>query len=89
MTPSPVVNLIPIVLIFFIMYFLIIRPQAKQQKAVEKMQSNLKKHDEVVTTGGIHGTILNVKEETLTLRVDDNARIEVDKTAIARLVKEG
>lgn len=89
MTPNPVANLIPIVLVFFIMYFLLIRPQAKQQKETARMQSKLKKNDEVVTVGGIHGTIVNVKESVVTLRVDDNVRLDVDKTAITRLVKEG
>ena len=86
---NPVINLVPIVLIFCVMYFLLIRPQAKQQRAVAKMQAALKKNDVVVTIGGIHGTIVNVKEDTVTLRVDDNVRMDVDKTAIARLVKAG
>lgn len=89
MTPNPIANLIPIVLIFFIMYFLLIRPQAKQQKETARMQAALKKNDVVVTNGGIHGTVVNVKEDVVTLRVDDNVRLDVDKTAIARLVKKG
>lgn len=89
MNPGPFVNLLPIVLIFLVMYFLLIRPQARQQKELAGMQSKLKKNDEIVTTGGIHGVVANVKEKTLTLRVDDNVRLEVDKTAVARLVKEG
>ena len=89
MPPNPIVNLLPIVLIFFVMYFLLIRPQAKQQKELAKMQAGLKKNDEVVTIGGVHGTVVNLKEETVTLRVDDNVRLEVDKTAVARRVKEG
>ena len=86
---EPLVNLIPIVLIFFVMYFLLIRPQAKQQKETAKMQAGLKKNDEVVTIGGIHGTVVNVKDEIVTLRVDDNVRMDVDKSAIARRMKEG
>ena len=88
MSPAAV-QFIPIVLIFFVMYFLLIRPQAKQQKETARMQANLKKNDTVVTFGGIHGTVVNVKEDTVTLRVDDNVRLEVDKSGIARLVKEG
>ncbi len=86
---NPLVNLFPIVLIFFVMYFLLIRPQSQQQKETAKMQAALKKNDAVVTFGGVHGTVVNVKEETVTLRVDDNVRLEVDKSAIARLVKGG
>ncbi len=87
MAPNPLLNLMPIVLIFFVMYFLLIRPQAQQQKRTAKMQANLKKNDGVVTYGGIHGTVVNIKQDTVTLRVDDNVRLEVDKTAVARLEK--
>ena len=80
-------NLLPIVLIFLVMYFLLIRPQSQQQKQTAKMQAGLKKNDGVVTYGGIHGTVVNVKQETVTLRVDDNVRLEVDKSAISRLEK--
>lgn len=89
MAPNPIINLVPIVLVFFVMYFLLIRPQTKQQQAQARMQAALKKNDEVVTLGGIHGTVVNVKEDVVTLRVDDNTRIDVDKTAITRRVKEG
>ena len=89
MNPSPLMNLMPIFLIFGVMYFLLIRPQMKQQRELSQMQAKLKKNDEVITTGGIHGTIANIKDRTITLRVDDNVRLEVDKTAVTRLVKEG
>ncbi len=79
----------PILLIFLVMYFVLIRPQQKQQKDTAAMQAKLKKNDEVVTIGGLHGTVVNVKESVVTLRVDDNMRVDVDKTAVARLVKEG
>ena len=79
----------PIFLIFGVMYFLLIRPQMKQQRELAQMQAKLKKSDEVVTTGGIHGTIANIKDRTVTLRVDDNVRLEVDRNAVTRLVKEG
>ena len=82
-------QLLPFLLIFAVMYFLLIRPQMNQQKEMSQMQSKLKKNDEVVTTGGIHGTVVNVKESVVTLRVDDNVRMDVDKDSISRLVKEG
>ncbi|MBI3332875.1 MAG: preprotein translocase subunit YajC [Candidatus Omnitrophica bacterium] len=88
MNPNPLVNLFPVILIFFIMYFILIRPQKKQQRELEKMQGSLKKNDAVVTYGGIHGIVVNVKEGTVTVRVDDNVRLEVDKTAIARVEKQ-
>ena len=80
-------NFVPLILIFVIFYFLLIRPQKQQQKQHQQMITELKKNDEVVTASGIHGTIVNVKETTFILRIDDNARIEVDKTAVGRLVK--
>lgn len=80
-------NLFPLVLIFFIFYFIMIRPQQKQQQEYKKMLENLKKNDQIVTAGGIHGTIVNVKEKTLVIRVDDNTRLEIDKSAVGRLEK--
>lgn len=89
MNPGPLTQLFPLILIFGVMYFLMIRPQMKQQKELAQMQSRLKKNDEVVTSGGIHGTVVNVKDGVVTLRVDDNTRVDVDKNCIGRLVKEG
>ena len=85
--PSPLAGLVPIFLIFAIFYFLLIRPQQKQQKQHQQMLSRLTKNDEVVTNGGIHGTIVNVDEETVTLRVDDNTRIKFQKNTISYVKK--
>jgi len=81
-------NLFPIILIFGIFYFLLIRPQQKQKIEYEKMLSSLKKNDEVVTTGGIHGTIINVKDDTFILKIDDNVKIEINKNAVAYVKKQ-
>lgn len=83
--PNPLFNLLPIVVIFIIFYFLLIRPQKKQQDEHKKMIAGLKKNDEVVTAGGIHGTIMNVKDHTVTLKVDDNVKVEVQKSSIATM----
>lgn len=81
--------LVPMIAIFAIMYFLIIRPQNKRQKELATRVSTLKTGDKVVTTGGIHGIVANVKEgATLSLKIADNVKIEVDKTAIASVEKE-
>ena len=82
-------QLFPMLLIFGVMYFMLIRPQMKQQKDLARMQAALKKNDEVVTAGGMHGTVVNVKDGVVTLRVDDNVRIDVDRSAVSRRVKEG
>ncbi|MBU4311281.1 MAG: preprotein translocase subunit YajC [Candidatus Omnitrophica bacterium] len=85
--PNAIASLMPIIFIFGIFYFLLIRPQQKKQKDQEKMIGELKKNDEVVTNGGIHGTIVNVKDATFTLRIDDNVKIEINKNAVTYLKK--
>jgi len=85
---SPLLNLMPIILIFIIFYFLLIRPQKKTQDEHKKMVQGLKKNDEVITSGGIHGTIVNVKDNTVTLRVDDNVKIEVQKNSISTIKRK-
>lgn len=84
---SPLVNLFPLVIIFVIFYFLLIRPQKNKEKEHQKMISALNKNDEVVTSSGIHGTIVNVKDKTVTLRVDDNVKLEMEKSCIAYVKK--
>ncbi len=84
-TVSPLVNLLPALFLFLIMYLLLIRPQQRRQQELNQLIAGLKKHDEVVTVGGVHGTIINLREQTVILRVDDNVKMEVDKTAIVRL----
>ncbi len=85
---NPIASFLPLILIFVVFYFLLIQPQQKQKKQHEQMIKNLGKNDEVVTSGGIHGTILNVKETTVVLRVDDNAKLEVEKYSIAAVTKK-
>ncbi len=84
---SPLMSLMPIALIFVIFYFLLIRPQKKSQKDHAKMITELAKNDDVVTSGGIHGTIVNIQDDVVTLRVDDNAKIKIQKSAVSRLKK--
>ncbi len=78
-------QLITIALIIVVFYFLLIRPQKKQQQQHRDMLASLKKNDEVITIGGIHGTIANVKDATVTLKVDENVKIEVQKSSIASI----
>jgi len=85
--PNAIASLMPIIFIFGIFYFLLIRPQQKKQKEHEKMAQELKKNDEVVTNGGIHGTVVNVKDDTLILRIDENVKVEINKKAVAYLKK--
>jgi len=85
--PGPLAMLVPFAMMFLIFYVLVFRPQSKARKAHEQMVKGLKKHDEVVTSGGLFGTVVNVKPEAITLRIDENVRVEVEPSAITRLVK--
>ena len=88
-TGSLLVSMLPILLIFVIFYFFIIRPQNKKQKETDKMIAALKKGDKVVTIGGIHGTVAQTKEKTVIVKVDDNAKIEFSRSAIASVTVQG
>jgi preprotein translocase subunit YajC len=86
--PLLTLPIIPYLLIFLIFYFLVIKPQRTKQKEHRDMLGNLKKNDEIVTTGGIHGTVVLIKDKTVVVRVDDNVKIEFDKEAIATVTKQ-
>jgi preprotein translocase subunit YajC len=78
---------IPFIFIFVIMYFVMFRPQKKRQQEQQRLISSLKTGDRVVTNAGIHGLIANVKETTVMLKVADNVKLEVEKSAIASVLK--
>lgn len=71
-------------LIFVVMYFFMIRPQRKQQKELAEFRSSLKKGDKVVTVGGIYGTVVEVKENSLLIEVDKDVKIRVSKNSVVR-----
>src|SRR6184192_636069 len=77
---------VPLIFIFIIMYFVMIRPQKKRQQ--QNLVSSLKTGDRVVTNAGIHGLISNVKENTVLVKVADNVKIEMEKSAITNVLKE-
>lgn len=83
---SGLLGFLPMVLLFAAMYFLMIAPQRKKQKAHEKMLSELSSGDEIVTTGGIYGTITNVKDDRFVVRIADNTKIEVGKAFVSTVV---
>lgn len=78
--------MIQMVLIFVIFYFLLIRPQSKERQRHDAMLKGLKKGDEVVTNGGLIGTIVHVEENRLTLRTGENTRVTVDRGRVAQLL---
>ena len=72
---------------FAIFYFLMIRPQQKTKQERERMLAAVKRGDRVVTTSGLHGTVTNLSEQTVTLRVGDQVKLEFDRVAIGRVVE--
>lgn len=79
--------LVPFLCIAVIFYFLIIRPQKKKQKEQSDLIASLKTGDKVVTIGGIHGLISNVKETSVILKIADNVKIEVEKASVSSVSK--
>ena len=80
--------LIPMLLVFVIFYFLLIRPQKKEQQKTEKMISQLQKGDNIITIGGIHGVVSSTKEKTIIIKVDDNCKIEINRSAVGAVLKD-
>ncbi len=79
------VNLLPFVAMIAIMWFLLIRPAQKRQKATKEMQVNLKRGDSIVTIGGLHGTVDAVDEASVFLKTADGAVMQFDRQAVGRV----
>ncbi|MDR2690777.1 MAG: preprotein translocase subunit YajC [Dysgonamonadaceae bacterium] len=71
-----------LVAVFAIMYFMMIRPQQKRQKEIQKMRNNLKVGDKIVTAGGIHGKIKELNEKDFLIEIAENVRVRVDKASV-------
>jgi preprotein translocase subunit YajC len=76
-------SMLPLILLFVIFYFLLIRPQQKRAKEHREMVKRLEKGDSVVTSGGLHGRITSVSEDMVTMEVADNVRVKVTKDSVA------
>lgn len=87
---SFLVGLLPILLIFLIFYFLVIRPHSKRQKDLERMVGNLRQGDRVLTSGGLYGTVVSEKEDgnVFVIKIAEQVKVEVAKSAIASVVKK-
>ncbi|MGY3188703.1 preprotein translocase subunit YajC [Lysinibacillus sp. TE18511] len=79
-------GLIPILLMFVAMWFILIRPAKKRQQETQNMQSNLQRGDKVITIGGLHGEIDSIEDTAVTLKIADNVRVKFDRQAIGRIV---
>jgi len=84
--PGPMMTIVPFILIFVIMYFMVIRPQQKKAKDHQDVLSKLKKNDEVMTSGGIYGKVIDLKETVVTLEVAPNVRIRVARPQISSVI---
>ncbi|CAM3820385.1 preprotein translocase subunit YajC [Mesobacillus zeae] len=83
-------TVLPLLLMFVLFYFLLIRPQQKKQKAVMQMQSEMKKGDRVVTIGGLHGFVDSLDEGTVVIKCGDGSHLTYDRGAIREVIqKEG
>jgi preprotein translocase subunit YajC len=80
---SMLMTIAPFALIILIFYIFLIRPQNKKQKETERMLSELKKGDKVITIGGIHGTVSSTKEKTVIVKVDEDTKLEFNRNAIS------
>ena len=85
-SPSPIAGFIPIIAIFLIFYFLVIRPQQKQASEHKKVLEGLKKGDRILTSGGIYGTVVALKGPDLDLKIADNVKVMVARSSVSRLV---
>jgi len=81
------ISFMPLILMFVIFYFLLIRPQQKKQKNHRLMVSNLKNGDRIITTGGIHGRITSVSDNTLTIEIADKVRVKLHRDNTATLLQ--
>lgn len=78
--------IIPLVLMFAVFYFLLIRPQKKKQTTRNNMLNALQKGDKIVTIGGLHGTLLELADDTVVIRVNDVTKLTFDRNAISHRV---
>ena len=81
---NPLTTFLPLILVFVVFYFFMIRPQVRKQKEMTSYRSSLSKGDKVITTGGIYGKITDVKESTITVDVGDGVLLRIDKSAILK-----
>ncbi|MBT8056414.1 MAG: preprotein translocase subunit YajC [Gammaproteobacteria bacterium] len=87
--PGGLMSFLPLIIIFVIFYFLLIRPQMKRAKEHKKLVSELANGDEIVTNGGLLGRITNVGESFVTVELTDNVRIKVQRHAVASVMPKG
>lgn len=80
---------VPLILMFAIFYFLLIRPQQKKTKQHRELLNNLNKGDRIVTGGGIHGRITGLSDATLTVEIADKVRVKINRASVAAVIQQG
>ena len=88
-TPPALLQLAPLALVFVVFYFLLIRPQQQKAKQHREMLTNLKRNEDVVTAGGLHGKVVALGDRVVTLEIAPNVRVRVDRPQIAALAPDG
>jgi preprotein translocase subunit YajC len=86
---NPIMSFLPLIILFVIFYFLLIRPQQKKAKEHKQMVENLSKGDEIVTQGGILGKVTDVSDSYLTCKIADNVEVKVQSHAVATVLPKG
>jgi preprotein translocase subunit YajC len=84
--PSPVISMLPLVLIGIVFYFLLLRPQQQKAKEHRLMLENLKKNDEVITAGGLYGKVTGLADDVVTLEIAPNVRVRVSRPQINSVI---
>jgi preprotein translocase subunit YajC len=87
MDSNGIVSLLPLIFLFAIFYFLIIRPQQKQQKTHAAMIAGLEKGDKIITSGGLHATVAKVEEDFIKIKLNDDTIVKLEKTFVAKKVE--
>jgi preprotein translocase subunit YajC len=82
--PNPMMTFLPLILVFVVFYFFLIRPQMKKQKDMTNYRNTLKKGDKIITTGGIYGRVVEVKDNFVMIEVGGDVKLKVDKNALLK-----
>ena len=84
--PPTLISFLPLALVFVVFYFLLIRPQQQKAKDHRVMLANLKKNDEIITSGGLYGRVLAIADDVITVEIAPNVKVRVDRPQIATIV---
>lgn len=83
-SPNMLTSLLPLLLVFVVFYFFMIRPQMKRQKELNNFRNSISKGDKIVTTGGIYGKVIDVADSVVTIEIANDVKVRVDKNAVLR-----